>query len=371
MYKIFYSLLLIIYLLTAAISSADVATEKAEFKKLYADFNDLYANSDAIEPIIEVAEKLYSISPNLYGELSQTHAVITYNLATLYDEKGGKRSNDFEKKATKLYSDYFRILDKLEQPQDQDYLTQLVALIHAENNANTYESKFTLTKKALSIAKDLNLPKTVIANYELIFGFLRYKAQNISQSEDLFESAQEKFIEEYGDTHYKVGESQYWLGRIAMARNNKSKAEEKLLNALAIFDDKGEEGNTLSQSTHAYLVNLYEEMGQSDEATKHCQAVAVERPKGFDQFVDPLFRIYPNYPQSAMRGGVKGYSVVEFVVDTDGITRDVKVIDGSSKMFEKSSIEAAKKYRYAPSVKDGKLISTEGVRIRFIYELDK
>ncbi len=75
--------------LISQLAHADEATDKAEFKKLYAEFNDLYANSEAIDPIIVVAEQLYDLAPIVYGKNSKTHGVVTYNLASLYDEKGG------------------------------------------------------------------------------------------------------------------------------------------------------------------------------------------------------------------------------------------------------------------------------------------
>ncbi len=110
-------------------------------------------------------------------------------------------------------------------------------------------------------------------------------------------------------------------------------------------------------------------MGQPEKATLHCQAVAVERPKNFDVEIDPLYRVNPKYPPSKARNGQGGYVLVEFDVDTNEITKDIKVIDSSSNIFEKNSLQAVSKWRYAPSVKDGELIITEGARMRIEYRI--
>ena len=116
---IYWSFFIILLLIGSNPVNADQVADKAEFKKLYAEFSDLFANSEAIEPIIEIAEKLYSLSPLAYGKNSNNTAVVTYNLATLYDEKGGETNSEDEKRASELYKEYFTILDGQKKPLDK------------------------------------------------------------------------------------------------------------------------------------------------------------------------------------------------------------------------------------------------------------
>lgn len=362
--------------LSFSTASADEAADKAKFKKLYAEFNDLYQNSEAIEPIIEVAEKLYKIAPKAYGKNAQNTAVVIYNLASLYDEKGGKSSSEDEKKAANLYKDYFNILEKKNSPKNQTYLSQYVAFVYAENNANRNKSVTRLSKKAISIAEEIGLPNTTIAGYELKFGLMKYQNDQGFEAKKLFEASLLRYENELGKDHFKVAENLFWLGKISMTRQRRKTSEEQFLRALNIFQqDDSEAAKMLAQSTHAFLVQVYENMGRSGEATKHCRAIAVERNTNFDAYIDPLFRKPPTFPllRSYEISKVREEDVnvlLEFDVDENGITKNVKILSSDNEKFNKNSIEAAAKFRYAPSVKNGQIVETKGVKTRILYNMN-
>ena len=131
----------------------------------------------------------------------------------------------------------------------------------------------------------------------------------------------------------------------------------------------------LAQSTHAFLVQVYENMDMSEESTKHCRAIAVERSMDFDAHIDPLYRKPPTFPllkskdiNNLKREAVK--VLLEFDVDENGITRNVKVLSSDNEKFDKNSIEAATKFRYAPSVKNGQIVETNGVRTQIEYTMN-
>ena len=107
--------------------------------------------------------------------------------------------------------------------------------------------------------------------------------------------------------------------------------------------------------------------GQTDAATKHCIAASVERPLGFDRHITPLYRQAPKYPSSAENIRKEGMVIAEFIIDEEGFTKEIKIIESSSSTFHKPSIEAIEKFRYAPSIKDGQRLETKGVRIKMVY----
>lgn len=85
----------------------------------------------------------------------------------------------------------------------------------------------------------------------------------------------------------------------------------------------------------------------------------------------PIVKVAPVYPRRAQQRGVEGYCTVEYTVTTTGSVENPVVVDCSSSLFERASINAALKFKYKPRVVDGEPISVPGVQNRFTYVLDQ
>ena len=85
----------------------------------------------------------------------------------------------------------------------------------------------------------------------------------------------------------------------------------------------------------------------------------------------PLAKVEPRYPIRLQREGIQGYAVVEYTVTTAGTTRDIREVEASHPLFERSCIEAAEKFRYRPRFIDGEAVEVSGVRNRCVYRLDE
>ena len=85
----------------------------------------------------------------------------------------------------------------------------------------------------------------------------------------------------------------------------------------------------------------------------------------------PIVKVAPVYPRRAQSRGVEGYCTVEYTVTKNGTTMNPQVVDCSSSLFERASIEAALKFKYKPRVINGEAIDVPGVRNRFTYLLDQ
>jgi TonB family protein len=106
---------------------------------------------------------------------------------------------------------------------------------------------------------------------------------------------------------------------------------------------------------HALLVKLYEQKDQGDKATEHCIAIGKMTPWNDQQEQTPLFRQAPNYPQSYAKRGKDGWVQIEFTVDKNGFVTSPHIIDSKGgRQFERESIEALTRWRYAPKFVDGK-----------------
>ena len=86
----------------------------------------------------------------------------------------------------------------------------------------------------------------------------------------------------------------------------------------------------------------------------------------------PIVKVAPIYPKRAAMKGIEGTCVVIYTVTTNGSTRVVKVVQDmcDDAVFYRSSVEAAKKFKYKPRVIDGEAIEVHNVTNRFIYELE-
>ncbi|MFC5436980.1 energy transducer TonB [Rhodanobacter umsongensis] len=73
------------------------------------------------------------------------------------------------------------------------------------------------------------------------------------------------------------------------------------------------------------------------------------------------------YPTAAMRARQQGWVVVEFTVDPDGGTSDVKVVDAQPRrVFDRAAMDAVERYKFTPAMKDGVAVSsTKQQRIEF------
>lgn len=84
-----------------------------------------------------------------------------------------------------------------------------------------------------------------------------------------------------------------------------------------------------------------------------------------------VFAYPPVYPRGANTRGIEGYVVVGFSVDTAGTVYDAFVIESEpNKIFDKSALNAIKRFKYKARVEQGKTVTTSDQRYLFRYELD-
>lgn len=87
----------------------------------------------------------------------------------------------------------------------------------------------------------------------------------------------------------------------------------------------------------------------------------------------PIVKVAPIYPRQALNLTIQGECFVKYTVTTTGATKDVEVIRDrcAHPAFYRSSIEAARKFKYKPRIIDGDAIEVHDVYNRFIYEIEK
>lgn len=71
----------------------------------------------------------------------------------------------------------------------------------------------------------------------------------------------------------------------------------------------------------------------------------------------PIVKVSPRYPEDLASKGIEGFVRLKYTVTENGNTKDIVVINSSHPGFERSAVNAARKFKFKPRVIDGKAVS--------------
>jgi TonB family protein len=81
--------------------------------------------------------------------------------------------------------------------------------------------------------------------------------------------------------------------------------------------------------------------------------------KQWDKAPEVVYYAKPRYPLKAAKQGIQGKAIVAVTVAQDGSVLDVELYNSSGdSALDMSAIEAAKKFKFKPAIKDGKAIQS-------------
>lgn len=84
----------------------------------------------------------------------------------------------------------------------------------------------------------------------------------------------------------------------------------------------------------------------------------------------PMVKVQPQYPRRAEARGIEGTCTVSFTVTKTGTTKDPVIVDCSSRLFERASIQAVLKYKYKPRIIDGEAVEVPNIKDRFTFTFE-
>ena len=97
----------------------------------------------------------------------------------------------------------------------------------------------------------------------------------------------------------------------------------------------------------------------------------------------PLFKVQPIYPRRAQERGIEGYVIVAFTITESGTIQNPYIIEGKCRSsnnrdgayndcttFNSSTLRAAMKLKYKPTVRDGKTVAVDEVPHKYTFELE-
>ena len=342
---------------------ADEADDAAAFNTAYSAYQNFVAKEDYTHAMPE-AKTAYEIGRQIYGEDHKNTAVLAYNYGQMLLEVG----NDDE--ASVVLQEAV-ILYKAAYGKDS---AELIPVLMDLGHASVQTFRTTRQKKyydrALKLARKHYGPESAKYGRLLLDAGIEILNEALSpKAEKYLQDAYQVLRNALGDGDATTGLAAFQLARLEVATKQYPDAEVHLLAALKTFEDPDRPSTPIEMSTHAWLVSVYEELGESEKATAHCQAIGRMTSASGNQNYMPLFRRSPTYPVNARKKGKEGYVDVEFTVDREGIVREPKVTEvNGHDSFADSSIEAVKVWRYAPRFVDGEPVTTPNVRTRLTYK---
>lgn len=158
-------------------------------------------------------------------------------------------------------------------------------------------------------------------------------------------------------------------GKVRLGMRRYSDATVRLNEALTVFASPAAADDRMELLTRAFLVRALEEQGESDRATEHCIAIGRLTPAEGTRRAEPIYRIPPRYPPSALMMGKEGQVLLEFDVDEMGFVRNARVVEASNDLFVNASLTALNKFRYAPRFVDGAATVAKGEQHIITFEL--
>ena len=83
-----------------------------------------------------------------------------------------------------------------------------------------------------------------------------------------------------------------------------------------------------------------------------------------------IVRVLPRYPSRALNRGIEGWVLLEFAINELGQAIEPVVVGADPKgVFDRSAINAIKKWKYRPMMEDGKPAVRLGVRQLVSYNI--
>ncbi len=350
--------------------STSVLADKEEFLSLYGVYSDGVKSGEAAESLGKQAVILAEHAKSVYGETHDNTINLTVSAANHYRDAGN------QEKALALYDEALGLYKKSDKDESLAMANLLMEILSSPSISIGFKDKTRLSNDLYSLLKDFSKQESPTKNATLqnllMFNLLLEKGLYTRSMRGLM-SIGETLVESsaglMADNTDQLVRAQFNYARLAEARKRKDNAIEYFTKVIDISQRDTEVTHPYSLAAHARLVSLYESEGESEEATKHCLAIGRMTPWENDVDPIPLYRVNPNYPPRYAKNGKEGYTIMKFDLSPFGFVENTRIIESNGKLFEKESLKALAKWRYAPKFVNGKAITAKDLEIKLEYTL--
>ena len=322
------------------------------------------SSADQIENKIKYAKQAYLLGQQIYGEQSLNTANLALNYALALPDANSQISHKpLLKEKYALYTAILPIYTAQYGEQGLELLDVYIGLAKSTQSASESSAYF---EHAISLAPKKS--KLLADNYfeASMHLFNHFQTKKYQKARTYAYKADEIYQQILAENTFERAKSNYLIGMIAQGMRKKNEAIKRFNEVVDVFDKHLDFDHPFELAAHSRLIDLYEDQGKSEEATKHCIAIAKMVPWKDELEQTPLHRTNPDYPISMAKRGKDGFAQLEFDITPAGFVDNIRVLDKSNEVFAKESIKALKKWRYAPKFENGQAITaTAQVQIDF------
>ncbi|PKF55272.1 hypothetical protein CW748_13715 [Alteromonadales bacterium alter-6D02] len=330
---------------------------KPQFDVAYQNYKKAIA-SDSAEQQIKFAKEAYELGGKIYNKTGTDYANLAINLGAVYNSKEQfAQANEVLLPILAIYES--------EYPADAK---EWVALYFELADSMPWEErkkKVSYFRKAVKVAKNFKKESPVYyAQIQLEVGIKLLHVR--PKDSKMILSALEVFQEHLEPNDTRVIRANFHAGKYYQTRNRKSKAISYFESNLPIFETLEGPTHPYELMTRAFLIQMLESKGETDKATEHCIAIGAMKPWSDAQEQTPLFRTKPRLSKKIVTRGAS-YTIIKFTITESGMVENPIVTEsGGNSRFDKASIAAVKRWRYAPKFENGKPVAaTSRVKISF------
>lgn len=355
-------------LLPKAILTVALSSSMLMFNPLSAsEFNDAYkAYIAAVEAknntdIEQYALQAYQLGTKKFASDSLDVAMLALNAGDASiqnvpsNHDNAAQASALKKQAFALYKVALANYKKEYGDEAIELIDPLMGLADSSNHKDARQ----YLNDALAIAEDSDNPMLLANTQQAYFDMLSTSRFYTRTVRNYMLDAYKTYQQLLPENSIKRVLAAYTVGSIEYAEKHYDKAEIALLYVIKQFEAL-DYNHPYELAAHAKLVQLYELQGHSDKSTQHCIAIGNMQPWRPEQEQTPLFRVNPNYPASYARKNKEGSIQVSFTVNEMGFVTEPAIINSKGgSAFEKASLEAVKKWRYAPKFIDGKAVAAK------------
>jgi TonB family protein len=331
-------------ILAATLSFHANADLSQDFAQAFQAYQQSLQNGSR-DDIISAANQAFALGGELYGAKHTNTAALAHNYGLALRETDAFSAVKLFEMAIEIYEQHYGV-------KAVELLDPLIEISRLQSNR---KNALAILRRAANLANDK--PAEQAGQIKLIVGqeYLEQQSRHAS----LLEEAHQVLSEALEPDDTLLIESKVYLAKYHIARKDYKDAVTLLNQNLAAFSglDKTHPYEILTRS---FLIHAYESLGQSEQATEHCQQIGAMQPWEDTQEQVPLFRLMPDYPYNAAATGKTGTVVLNIKVDKEGFVRDPEVtaqVGPSS--FVQAIKDALKKWRYAPKFENGKPVEAE------------
>jgi len=337
---------------------------KSDFNKAYKQYQTAVEAQD-LDVGLVAAEKTLEIGTELFGPDDSTTALLTFNHAQIFFLKQTKLSRglgDFEK-SEKLFKDTLAMYETIFGKDSLELIDPLMSLgmLHIKYRHERGNS-MRAYKRALILAKEhKDSPALLYADLSLEVGReYAQRSTSLKNARRYLQSAYEQYSASLPPEDVRVIDSAFWYGKYNYLNKRYDQAEKLFLDVVSAYEKAGRPSHKIALTTNAFLVKLYEEIGDRDKATAFCQAIGKAKPWSGEQEQIPVFILEPKWPLQALRSGKGGSVKLLLTIDKNGFVKDPELLEAKGhKALPKAAMETVLKWRFAPKYENGEPVEAK------------